>query len=506
MRSPADMSIIQIEITNRCWKRCSNCTRMIGHYPKDRMFFMDMETFKAAVDSMEGFEEIVGIMGGEPLLHPQFAEMMEYYCSKIPKRRRGLWTSLHDHYFRHFDLIQETFDRARQFLNDHNTPSIHQPILVASQDVVPDREERDALIDDCWVQNLWSASITPKGAFFCEIAAAFDMLLDGPGGWPIEPGWWKRQPTHHEFIEQRDRWCHGCGAAIPLERRETSDIIDDMSPYNVKRLMPISPKVKKGDWLIYNRGMPEDWAPNAEWYIRDPGHRMSEDNRQRMADPDSRAIDGVVVCVNYSDYLALTLPANMKYLRSCLVVTDLEDKKTVEVASSIPGVSVLRTDAFYINGSPFCKSAALKVAFEHLQPDSWVLLWDADILFRDCLSHTPLGNLDQSKMYAPEGKFHALYQEMGSNRHHDGTAAAGFFQLFHGKHMSENPVTSPDASVDDVLFSQQFSGVKYLPMAAVHLGPRAGDGEPNINWQGRRSEPSQWTAEQVEELTKCDHT
>ena len=50
------------------------------------------------------------------------------------------------------------------------------------------------LRDKCWVQNEWSASITPKGAFFCEIAAALDMLFDGPGGWKIEPGWWRRTP------------------------------------------------------------------------------------------------------------------------------------------------------------------------------------------------------------------------------------------------------------------------------------------------------------------------
>ena len=58
---------------------------------------------------------------------------------------------------------------------------------------IPD-EKWIKLRDKCWIQNLWSASITPKGAFFCEVAAAMDMTLNGPGGWPIEPGWWKRKP------------------------------------------------------------------------------------------------------------------------------------------------------------------------------------------------------------------------------------------------------------------------------------------------------------------------
>lgn len=34
MRSPADMQIIQIDITNACNQRCSNCTRFCGNHKK----------------------------------------------------------------------------------------------------------------------------------------------------------------------------------------------------------------------------------------------------------------------------------------------------------------------------------------------------------------------------------------------------------------------------------------------------------------------------------------
>ena len=42
---------------------------------------MDFETFKKAVDSMAGFAGIVGIMGGEPTLHPHFTGMLDYYAT-----------------------------------------------------------------------------------------------------------------------------------------------------------------------------------------------------------------------------------------------------------------------------------------------------------------------------------------------------------------------------------------------------------------------------------------
>ena len=48
------------------------------------------------------------------------------------------------------------------------------------------KEIADELISNCWVQEQWSASITPKGGFFCEVAGSLDHLMNGPGGVKIE--------------------------------------------------------------------------------------------------------------------------------------------------------------------------------------------------------------------------------------------------------------------------------------------------------------------------------
>ncbi|MBR3458419.1 MAG: hypothetical protein IKH16_09765, partial [Selenomonadaceae bacterium] len=100
------------------------------------------------------------------------------------------------------------------------------------------------LRDKCWVQNEWSASITPKGAFFCEIAAALDMLFDGPGGWKVEPGWWKRTPE--EFGDQL-HWCEMCGFALDTFMRDAKEEQDDVSPTLYEKLKAIgSPRLKAG--------------------------------------------------------------------------------------------------------------------------------------------------------------------------------------------------------------------------------------------------------------------
>jgi hypothetical protein len=265
MRSPKDMQVIQIDITNACHHRCSNCTRFCGHHVKP--FFMDFETFKRAVDSLQGFAGVVGIIGGEPTLHPEFRRFAEYFRehfgnddlsarmtaptenfldhvthSNSYATRRGLWSSVSKQYYEHFETIQDTF--SLQLLNDHNGPGTHQPLMVTRAELgIPD-EEWLPLRDACWVQNMWSASITPKGAFFCEVAAAMDATLDGPGGWEIEPGWWQRTPA--EFGDQL-KWCELCSAPLAMPKRRATDEVDDISPRWRQMLEEIkSPKLAKG--------------------------------------------------------------------------------------------------------------------------------------------------------------------------------------------------------------------------------------------------------------------
>jgi hypothetical protein len=273
MRSPADMQIIQIELTNACVHQCSNCTRFCGHHKKP--FFMEKKFFEKAVLSMDGYPGLVGVMGGEPTLHPDFEFLITFLNNYFGKRevplrgrmpitdfscyiekefgparalRRGLWTSGGRSYYKHFELIQDSFHK--QLINDHKHESSHQGILISRKDLGVHGTEWKEIRDACWLQNNWSASINPKGAFFCEIAAALDILFDGPGGWPIEPGWWERKPS--EFGEQLN-WCELCGIALKGPSSFANDECDDISPSLLAKLQTIrSPRVEKGKYRLYN--------------------------------------------------------------------------------------------------------------------------------------------------------------------------------------------------------------------------------------------------------------
>ena len=229
MKNVRENDTIQIEITNACINNCANCTRFTS---SAKSFFMDFDTFKNAVDSLVEFPFMTGMMGGEPLLHPEFEKFCEYALSKIPRERLGLWTCLPVGYENYREVIVNTFGNV--FINDHSRQDIyHHPFLVASQDVIADEKELYYRVDSCEFQNNWSASINPKGAYFCEMAASFAMLYESTSnGWEVEKDWWKR--TTKDYTSQIEEFCKLCGGALFLNRRSSKDKETDISPTNKK--------------------------------------------------------------------------------------------------------------------------------------------------------------------------------------------------------------------------------------------------------------------------------
>ncbi len=338
------MQIVMIDITNACHHACSNCTRFCGEHPKP--FFMEVDFFKKAVDSLVDFPGIVGIIGGEPSLHPHFEEMMDYYALKIPEprpaafigtptsnfkdygrtvrymrgRKRGLFSALGPGYYKNFETIQDVF--AYQSLNDHQSVNMHQAILVTRKELgIPD-EEWFKLRDNCWIQNIWSATITPKGAFFCEIAASLDMLFNGPGGWPVEPGWWKRKPF--EFGDQLN-WCESCSVALTMPANSANDECDIVSPVMLERLKEVNgPKIRKNQFVIldtnnYDPKKYEGHKPDPIWYLpEDKGdeariapvntvllpHKVDVAVRTGSSDKATMTVEAVAA-LEFKDWIAL---------------------------------------------------------------------------------------------------------------------------------------------------------------------------------------------------------
>ena len=113
-------------------------------------------------------------------------------------------------------------------------------------------------------------------------------------------------------------------------------------------------------------------------------------------------LEGIIICVNYSDFLAHTLPHNRNHFDNLIVVTDTRDEKTKELCEFY-NVKCIQTDIFYENGDSFNKGAAINYGLSHLENKEWVIHLDADIylppLTRNILENLPL---ESHKIYGAD--------------------------------------------------------------------------------------------------------
>lgn len=201
-----------IDVNNVCLHGCTYCTKHIRHLRPDQIGHMTMTEIEKAIDSLGGWERKIGFTGGEPLNHPELSALMQLIRWEIPKHRAMLFTSNGFMLDKYREEIDQTFGEV--YINLHNDDQKkvckHQPLLLAVEDMVPDVSVRNSLIENCWCNKMWSPIIGKKGAFFCDCALGLDMVLDGPGGYPVEPGWIDR-----DYADQMERYCGFCGMCLP---------------------------------------------------------------------------------------------------------------------------------------------------------------------------------------------------------------------------------------------------------------------------------------------------
>lgn len=227
-------------------------------------------------------------------------------------------------------------------------------------------------------------------------------------------------------------------------------------------------------------------------------------------------IEAVVPCVDYDDFLQITLPNNQFILSRITVLTAPWDCRTAELAAK-HGANVIVTDSWQ-KGGPFNKARALNEWLERMATsehgDTWALVLDADVLLpRDCC-------LDVNQL-APEGLYsarrrmcydYASYQQFamglrsldtfpvrvppvrngrvwGHRPTSNPAGLQGYMQLWcpsRGAGLKRFPETGT-AGQYDVEFGLSFpqSSREYLQHYEVlHLGAT------QVNWTGRRS--SRW--------------
>jgi hypothetical protein len=262
---------------------------MISHISDDKRFHISLEGFEKALQSLEGFNGQIGLFGGNPLLHPQFPELIGIYKKYVYlKCRREIWVSRGGKLWDKYEsLLKDTFYPELITYNEHTNEyeCSHQPLHIAACEVfdgsVTGNPGKDIqlmwkLIDNCWIQQRWSSIISPLGVFPCEVMAARAVVLGGPSGLPVEKGWWKR--PFGDWAYQIQQLCPKCSVCLPVPNKiPDNQDYDTISPCWLKELEKAnSPRTKQEKYRIYNvrelqnyyKG--HNFMPCAEWRKR--GH------------------------------------------------------------------------------------------------------------------------------------------------------------------------------------------------------------------------------------------
>lgn len=235
-------------------------------------------------------------------------------------------------------------------------------------------------------------------------------------------------------------------------------------------------------------------------------------------------LEAVIICKDYDDFLAETLPLNLPQFDDVVVVTHPNDKATQAVCAK-NSVECVMTTAFHENGDAFNKGRGINIGMDHLKREDWIIHLDADIIlphgFRNLLAKTKLDpkniyGADRVNVYgwdswqklkpkmnhhyqnrwfidpgfchenkAPEGcKFGARVVHMEY-----GWIPIGFFQLFHSSSGARYNYKRGAAAGTDIMFPNLWPRENRILMPEVicyHLDSED-DHKIGTNWKGRRS-------------------
>lgn len=205
----------------------------------------------------------------------------------------------------------------------------------------------------------------------------------------------------------------------------------------------------------------------------------------------SQKLRALIICVDFSDLLWITLPYNRHHFDEVLVVTTPADERSQRVARNF-GADVYETDSFYEAGAVFNKWSPLEEGLDAMGREGWICLMDVDILWPKTLPafELKLGCLHGPNRRVMTDAFAPIPDDWSDFPLYlpNSRLIAGYSQVFHADdpHLIELPWHKTNwvhAAGADSYFQRQWPKCnrKRLPFATLHLG------EVGVNWCGRTS-------------------
>ena len=243
------------------------------------------------------------------------------------------------------------------------------------------------------------------------------------------------------------------------------------------------------------------------------------EDEQFLKPADPFKVELLVICNNYSDYLAFTLPLNKHHFDNMVVVTGPDDKKTQKLCEYHHVKCVVSKRMF--EDGPFNKGKAINDGLAALKGLGWIVHMDADMVLppatriiweRIGLDKKLIYGID--RMMCPDFEqwvqftkepvlIHENYIYVHSNAFPvgtrickwgdgDGYIPIGFFQMWHASLKKVYPEEHGYAGRSDMLFAMQWPRAErsFLPeILGIHLSTAdlTAAEKMGTNWCGRVS-------------------
>jgi len=226
-------------------------------------------------------------------------------------------------------------------------------------------------------------------------------------------------------------------------------------------------------------------------------------------------IEGVIVCVNYSDFLEYTIAENLQHLDRLVVVSHPADKQTGRLCDKY-GVDCIKTEVFHDDGDKFNKGRGINLGLSHLRHDDWILHLDADVVLPHRFRHMlKMAKLDKENIYGCDRLNSINYENwmqyknktvpqhlwrymvtpqpefpLGSRLVHNeyGWVPLGFFQLWSASKRRQYPIVCGNAEHSDVVHAIQWPREKRILLPeffCYHLESEVA--QMGVNWEGRKT-------------------
>ena len=195
----------------------------------------------------------------------------------------------------------------------------------------------------------------------------------------------------------------------------------------------------------------------------------------------------ITVCVDFADKLRYAIELNSILLKKMYIVTDPNDKETIELCKGYSNVETLLCPDAHKNGAKFNKSGLLKFAQVKITPnhrEDWIIIIDADTLLPHNFwseSVQQQQRFTNDSIYLLKRKIYASNENLQNGIFSEMQIGCGFFQLYYNKSKMYSDF-SETAGVCDMLFQELFRNQIVLNGFCNHMGDKG------LDWNGRISE------------------